>query len=47
MDTEARRHVWNLLLEARRCKTILLSTHYLEEADATGDRIIIMYSFFD
>ena len=42
MDTEARRQVWNLLLEARRSKTILLSTHYLEEADVTADRIVII-----
>lgn len=42
MDTEARRQVWDLLLEARRSKTILLSTHYLDEADATADRIVII-----
>ena len=42
MDTEARRQVWDLLLEARRSKTILLSTHYMEEADCTADRIVII-----
>lgn len=42
MDIESRRNVWNLLIESRRFKTILLSTHYLEEADAVSDRICIM-----
>ncbi|EEC00249.1 ABC transporter, putative [Ixodes scapularis] len=35
----ARRAVWTLLQELRREKTILLTTHYMEEADALGDRI--------
>ncbi|CAN7995326.1 unnamed protein product [Ixodes hexagonus] len=39
MDPQARRAVWTLLQELRREKTILLTTHYMEEADALGDRI--------
>ncbi|KAG0409982.1 hypothetical protein HPB47_012907, partial [Ixodes persulcatus] len=39
MDLQARRAVWTLLQELRREKTILLTTHYMEEADALGDRI--------
>ncbi|XP_067138203.1 LOW QUALITY PROTEIN: phospholipid-transporting ATPase ABCA3-like [Centruroides vittatus] len=42
MDPEARRLIWDLLLEIRQTCTILLSTHYMEEADALGDRIAIM-----
>lgn len=39
MDPQARRAVWTLLQNLRRSKTILLTTHYMEEADALGDRI--------
>uniref|UniRef100_V5HCJ7 Putative retinal-specific rim abc transporter n=1 Tax=Ixodes ricinus TaxID=34613 RepID=V5HCJ7_IXORI len=39
MDPQARRAVWTLLQQLRREKTILLTTHYMEEADALGDRI--------
>ena len=42
IDVESRRNVWDLLLEARRSKTILLSTHYMEEADSVSDKICIM-----
>ncbi len=33
MDPEARRAVWDVLQETRKEKTILLTTHYMEEAD--------------
>ncbi|ODM99022.1 ATP-binding cassette sub-family A member 3 [Orchesella cincta] len=42
MDPEARRFVWDLLLEMRGHRTILLTTHFMEEADVLGDRIGIM-----
>jgi ATP-binding cassette subfamily A (ABC1) protein 3 len=42
MDAESRRKIWNLLLEYRKTKTILISTHFMEEADILGDRIAIM-----
>jgi ATP-binding cassette subfamily A (ABC1) protein 3 len=42
MDPESRRKIWNLLLEYRKTKTILISTHFMEEADILGDRIAIM-----
>jgi ATP-binding cassette subfamily A (ABC1) protein 3 len=42
MDPESRRKIWNLLLECRKTKTILISTHLMEEADILGDRIAIM-----
>ena len=44
LDTEVRRSIWDLLREVRRTRTILMSTHDMEEADALGDRIIIMTS---
>ncbi|XP_023224354.1 ATP-binding cassette sub-family A member 3-like [Centruroides sculpturatus] len=42
MDPEARRVIWDALLELRGDRTVLLTTHYMEEADALGDRIAIM-----
>lgn len=42
MDPEARRLVWDLLLACRGSRTILITTHFMEEADVLGDRIAIM-----
>ncbi len=44
LDPEARRDVWRQIrtLAAERALTILLTTHYLEEADEFADRIAIM-----
>nr|XP_042913769.1 phospholipid-transporting ATPase ABCA3-like [Parasteatoda tepidariorum] len=42
MDVEARRSVWDSLLNIRQERTIILTTHYMEEADILGDRIAIM-----
>ncbi|XP_060517032.1 ATP-binding cassette sub-family A member 2-like isoform X2 [Cylas formicarius] len=42
MDPESRRHLWDLLLGWRNKKTILITTHFMEEADALGDWIAIM-----
>uniref|UniRef100_T1JGM6 ABC transporter domain-containing protein n=1 Tax=Strigamia maritima TaxID=126957 RepID=T1JGM6_STRMM len=42
MDPEARRSIWDLLQEYRTNRCILLSTHFMEEADILGDRIAIM-----
>ncbi|KFM72238.1 ATP-binding cassette sub-family A member 3, partial [Stegodyphus mimosarum] len=42
MDVEARRAVWDALLNLRHDRTIILTTHYMEEADVLGDRVAIM-----
>ena len=43
LDVEARREFWSVIREvARSGKTVLFATHYLEEADAYADRIILM-----
>ena len=43
MDVEARRALWQqVALLAASGKTLLLTTHYLEEADALASRIIVM-----
>ncbi|XP_058835899.1 phospholipid-transporting ATPase ABCA3-like [Topomyia yanbarensis] len=42
MDPSARRALWDLLIEEKKGRTILLSTHFMDEADILGDRIAIM-----
>lgn len=43
MDIEARRTLWEQTRSlARRGKTVLLTTHYLEEADALAHRVIVL-----
>jgi len=42
LDPHARKSVWNYIEKLKRKKTILLTTHYLEEADALADNIAIM-----
>ncbi|EFN83263.1 ATP-binding cassette sub-family A member 3 [Harpegnathos saltator] len=44
MDPETRRDTWDMLLKLRGEKTILISTHNMEEADVLGDRIAIIHS---
>lgn len=42
LDPHARRSVWNYIEKLKGEKTILLTTHYLDEADELADRIAIM-----
>ena len=42
LDPENRRVIWDLLQLIRKDRTILLTTHFMEEADVLGDRIAIM-----
>uniref|UniRef100_A0A8C1Q8L0 P-type phospholipid transporter n=1 Tax=Cyprinus carpio TaxID=7962 RepID=A0A8C1Q8L0_CYPCA len=42
VDPYARRGIWDLLLKYRTGRTILLSTHHMDEADILGDRIAII-----
>lgn len=42
MDLGARRSLWDMLKNYRRNKIIILTTHYMDEADVLGDRIGIM-----
>jgi ABC-2 type transport system ATP-binding protein len=43
MDVEARRGMWEQVRQlAAKGKTILLTTHYLEEADALASRIVVI-----
>ena len=42
LDVLARRELWEVVSSLRGKTTILLTTHYLEEAEALSDRIAIM-----
>nr|AKC42130.1 ABCA3 [Petromyzon marinus] len=42
MDPCARRATWELLQRQRAGRTVLLSTHFMEEADVLGDRVAIV-----
>lgn len=42
MDPGARRSIWDLIQTEKRGRTIILSTHFMDEADLLGDRIAIM-----
>ncbi|XP_053180211.1 phospholipid-transporting ATPase ABCA1b isoform X1 [Scomber japonicus] len=42
VDPYARRGIWDLLLNYRQDRTIILSTHHMDEADILGDRIAII-----
>jgi ATP-binding cassette subfamily A (ABC1) protein 3 len=42
MDPFSRRATWELLQRNKAGRVIVLTTHYLEEADILGDRIAIM-----
>ncbi len=42
MDPYARRATWDLLIKHKQNRTILLTTHFMDEADLLGDRIAIM-----
>lgn len=42
MDTSSRRRLWEMLKQNKQGKIIILTTHYMDEADILGDRICIM-----
>ncbi|NXS50705.1 ABCA1 protein, partial [Balaeniceps rex] len=42
VDPYSRRSIWELLLKYRKGHTIILSTHYMDEAELLGDRTAII-----
>ena len=43
LDPQARRHLWDLVEEMKKAgRTIILTTHYMEEAERLCDRVAIM-----
>jgi ABC-2 type transport system ATP-binding protein len=43
LDVRARRELWKVLTDLKGKITVILTTHYLEEAEALSDRIGIMH----
>ena len=43
MDVQARRGIWDLIKGAKEGRTILLTTHFMDEADLLGDSIAILH----
>lgn len=44
LDPESRRWVWDMVQSERGRRTVLVTTHHMEEADVLGDSIAIMAS---
>lgn len=42
MDPVTRRALWDAIKEIRNNRAILLTTHFLEEADYLADRVVIL-----
>ncbi len=42
MDPYSRRSTWQMLKNAREGRVVILTTHFMDEADLLGDRIAIM-----
>ncbi|KAF5303018.1 hypothetical protein FQR65_LT08347 [Abscondita terminalis] len=42
IDPESRREIWDIILSSKGQRTILITTHFMEEADALADRISII-----
>ncbi|ELK29428.1 ATP-binding cassette sub-family A member 7 [Myotis davidii] len=42
VDPASRRSIWELLLKYREGRTLILSTHHLDEAELLGDRIAVV-----
>lgn len=43
VDPAARRRIWRLIDQHRVGRTVLLSTHHLDEADMLSDTVVIMH----
>lgn len=43
VDPAARRRIWRLIDQHRIGRTVLLSTHHLDEADMLSDTVVIMH----
>ncbi|VDN97259.1 unnamed protein product [Rodentolepis nana] len=42
VDPSSRRSIWNLIFNLKSSRTIILTTHHMDEADVLGDRIAIV-----
>jgi ABC-2 type transport system ATP-binding protein len=44
LDTELRREIWSLLGELKKTCTIVLTTHYIPDAETYCDRVALIYN---
>lgn len=42
MDPKSRREVWDLIKQVKENKSIMLTSHSMEEADILSDRIVVI-----
>ena len=42
MDPSSRRDTWNILKKLKKDRIIILTTHYMDEAEVLGDRVAIV-----
>lgn len=42
MDPTARRETWEIIKEAKQDKIIILTTHYMDEAEFLADRVAVI-----
>ena len=43
LDPLSRRHIWNIIQNGHSKRTVLITTHFLDEADILADHIAIVY----
>lgn len=43
LDPQARREIWDTILAFKQSATVILTTHYMEEADVLSDQILMLY----
>jgi ABC-2 type transport system ATP-binding protein len=43
LDPEARREIWETIQEIKKSATVVLTTHYMEEADVLSDQIMMVH----
>ena len=42
MDPNSRRETWNILKRIKQDRIVILTTHYMDEAEVLGDRVAIV-----
>ena len=42
MDPTARRETWEIIKQAKQGKMIILTTHYMDEAEYLADRVAVI-----
>jgi ATP-binding cassette subfamily A (ABC1) protein 3 len=42
MDPNSRRETWNILARLKKDRIVVLTTHYMDEAEVLGDRVAIV-----